>query len=179
MSDKFQQYLKQFDVELSKLPIALEIERRTGFPKTYAVGGVGVFAALLIFFNIWGSLLTNLLGFLYPAYASFKAIESVNKNDDTQWLIYWTVFGFLNVVEFFSDALLYWIPFYYTFKAALILYLILPQFQGAQFLYFKFVRPYLISEEKVIDGHFAKLKTKAASALGDIAAETGSEFKKD
>lgn len=35
---------------------------------------------------------------------------------------------------------------------------LVPQFQGAQFLYHKFLRPYLISEERVIDGHFAKLK---------------------
>ncbi|TPX58366.1 hypothetical protein PhCBS80983_g03192 [Powellomyces hirtus] len=170
-SDKFQQYLKQFDIELSKVPLAVEVERRTGFPKTYIVGGIGVFAGLLIFLNVWGQLLTNLLGFLYPAYASFKAVESSNKADDTQWLTYWVVFGFTNVIEFFSDFLLHWIPFYYMFKAGLIMYLILPQFQGAQFLYIKFIRPYLSSEERVIDGHFAKLRTQATSAMADVVAE--------
>ncbi|KAI9100404.1 TB2/DP1, HVA22 family-domain-containing protein [Phlyctochytrium arcticum] len=179
MSDKFQQYLKQFDVELSKVPLAVEVERRSGLPKTYIFGGFGVFLSVLIFLNVWGSLLTNLLGFMYPAYASFKAIESPNKADDTQWLTYWTVFGFLNVAEFFSDALLYWVPFYYSFKTALILYLILPQFQGAHNLYIKFVRPYLISEEKIIDGHFAKLKTKATAAVNEAVAEASNELKKD
>ncbi|KAI8999532.1 TB2/DP1, HVA22 family-domain-containing protein [Gaertneriomyces semiglobifer] len=170
MADKIQQFLKQFDIELSKVPLAVELERRTQFPKTYSVGGFLGFTAVLIFFNIWGSLLTNLIGFLYPAYASFKAIESTSKTDDTQWLTYWTVFGFLNVLEFFSDALMYWIPFYFTFKAALLLYLILPQFRGAEFLYGKFLRPYLLSNEKVVDGSFGKLKTKAAEVAGEASA---------
>jgi receptor expression-enhancing protein 5/6 len=66
--------------------------------------------------NVWGDLLTNLLGFLYPAYASFKALESHGVDDDKQWYIffsfrltYWVVFAFLNMIEFFSDILLYWL----------------------------------------------------------------------
>jgi receptor expression-enhancing protein 5/6 len=54
-------------------------------PKVYVVGGTGLVFFIMIFFNLWGDLLTNILGFVYPAYASFKAIESNNKEDDVQW----------------------------------------------------------------------------------------------
>ncbi|KAJ3300407.1 ER membrane protein DP1/Yop1 [Borealophlyctis nickersoniae] len=172
MADKVQYYLAQLNKELNKIPVAVEIEKRTQIPKTYIASGLGLVFFSLIFFNIWGSLLTNLLGFLYPAYRSFKAIESAGTKDDTQWLTYWTVFGFLNTIEFFSDTLLYWIPFYYTFKAALVLYLFLPQFQGAAFIYTRFVRPYLVSNEKIIDGQFSSLKNKAASFASDMAQES-------
>jgi receptor expression-enhancing protein 5/6 len=60
---------------------------------------------------------------------SFKAIESQGSADDTQWLTYWVVFGFLNVIEYFSDALLYWVPFYYALKVVAVLFLMLPQFR--------------------------------------------------
>jgi len=63
------------------------------------------------------------------AYASFKAIETADKADDKQWLTYWTVIGFLQMAEYFSDILLYWFPFYYLFKTLIVLYLALPQFR--------------------------------------------------
>lgn len=47
---------------------------------------------------------------------SVKAIESRNKEDDTQWLTYWVVYGLFSVAEFFSDIFLFWFPFYYAGK---------------------------------------------------------------
>ena len=47
---------------------------------------------------------------------SIKAIESYKKDDDTQWLTYWVVYGYFSIVEFFSDIFLSWFPFYYAGK---------------------------------------------------------------
>ena len=47
---------------------------------------------------------------------SCKAIESVDKDDDTMWLTYWVVFAFFGVIEYFTDILLWWIPFYFFLK---------------------------------------------------------------
>ena len=41
---------------------------------------------------------------------------------------YWVSFGFLTVLESAVNAV-YWFPFYYPFKLALILYMALPQFK--------------------------------------------------
>ncbi|KAJ1548803.1 ER membrane protein DP1/Yop1, partial [Cladochytrium tenue] len=138
---------------------------------TYFALGAGTILFVLVFFNVWGDFLTDILGFAWPAYQSFKAIESVDKNDDRQWLTYWTVFGFLNLIEFFSNIILYWIPFYYTFKAALILYLILPQTRGAIVIYNQVVRPYLLKEQAIIDSGLNKVKAKAGAAISEISAE--------
>ncbi len=40
---------------------------------------------------------SDLIGFLYPVYASIKAIESPAEDDDTLWLTYWLVFSFFKV----------------------------------------------------------------------------------
>ncbi len=53
---------------------------------------------------------SQIVGFVYPAYASFKAIESPDKHDDTMWLTYWVVFAVFSIAETFSDTLLWWFP---------------------------------------------------------------------
>ncbi|KAJ3243341.1 ER membrane protein DP1/Yop1 [Chytriomyces hyalinus] len=169
--DKAQIYLNQLDKELSKYPLAVEAEKRTHVPKTYMVAAVVGLFAILTIFNIFGALITTLLGFLWPAYQSYKAIEDSDKENDTQWLTYWTVFGFFNVIEVFTDVLLYWIPFYYAFKSVIILYLILPQFQGAKVVYVSIISPYLLKKQSGIDADIAKIKKQAASVVGDISKQ--------
>ncbi|KAJ3310338.1 hypothetical protein HDV04_005089 [Boothiomyces sp. JEL0838] len=155
----------QFDKELNKYPLAVEFEKRTNIPKVFVASALGFVFFLLIFLNIWGDLLTNLLGFVYPAYASFKALETTSTKDDVHWLTYWVVFGFFNLIEFFSDILLFWLPFYYFFKAAIILWLVLPQTMGANFVYSKIIRPFLVAEQNEIDASLDKFKNKVSSVI--------------
>ena len=49
---------------------------------------------------------------------SCKAIDSEEKDDDTQWLTYWVVFAFFSVVESITDLLMFWVPFYFLFKVS-------------------------------------------------------------
>ncbi|KAJ3049447.1 ER membrane protein DP1/Yop1 [Rhizophlyctis rosea] len=161
-------YFTQLDKILSTLPFTTLLEQKTRIPKTYFASGIAVVISVLIFLNIWASLLTNVIGFTYPAYMSFKAIESVDKRDDTQWLIYWTIFGFFNTIEFFSGVLLHWVPFYYPFKMAFLLYLHLPYFRGAEYLYETFIRPYLLSSSTRGERQFQGLKEKASFVIGQL-----------
>ncbi|CAO3677877.1 unnamed protein product [Rhizopus stolonifer] len=168
---KFKETVKKIDGELGKFKYANEFERRTGVPKSYVALGAAALGFVMIFFNIAGQLLTNFVSWIYPAYASFKAIESPSKEDDKQWLTYWTVIGFVQTVEYFSDILLYWFPFYYLFKTLLVLYLALPQFRGAETLYARFLRPYLLEAQVDIDARAEKLKEKIGGVFGSEKAE--------
>jgi len=170
VQEKFQYYNSQLDKELTKYPLAAKLEQNTNVPKTYIVYGAVGLVFLLIFFNFWGQLLSNVIGWLYPAYASFKAIETPDTKDDTQWLTYWTVFGFVNLVEFFSDLILYWMPFYYLFKTLFFLWLFLPPFKGAQTVYTKFLKPTLLTYQREIDGGVKNVAKKAGEVFNSAVS---------
>lgn len=109
-ADKAQNFLSQFDkevrlarsrsrgalpssssltrIQLSKYPALNNIEKQTGVPKVYSIGGLGFLYIFLIFLNFGGQFLTNLAGFLIPAYYSMNALLTTTKADDTQWLTY-------------------------------------------------------------------------------------------
>ncbi|GKT49309.1 protein yop-1 [Colletotrichum spaethianum] len=126
--DRVQNYIGQLDRELSKYPALNNIEKSTNVPKAYAVIGVASLYFFLIIFNLGGQLLTNFAGFVIPGYYSLNALFTANKQDDTQWLTYWVVFAFFTVAESLVNVV-YWFPFYFTFKFVFLLWLALPTFR--------------------------------------------------
>lgn len=77
---------------------------------------------------------------LYPLYASIKAIESPSKVDDQQWLTYWVLYSFVTLVELSFWKVFYWVPLWGYIKLVGACWLVLPQFNGAAFVYDYFVR---------------------------------------
>merc|ERR1712050_416207 len=125
-------------------------------------------------------IICNIVGFLYPAYESIRAIESTATKDDTKWLTYWVVYSSFIIVEFFSDYLLFWIPFYYVLKCALLLYCMLPQYNGSQLVYQYCIRPLFLEHQAKIDQALAKTKkmgSSLADQVVDEAKDIGSEIK--
>jgi len=119
--------------------------------------------------------LCSIVGFVYPAFKSFEAIESQVRGDDTQWLIYWTVYAFFSVIEVFVDYLLYWIPFYYAFKLAFLLWAMLPQTKGAKFIYDSFLKDFLKKNESKIDAALNEAKRSASSITSAATSSTGTK----
>ncbi|KAK3828354.1 MAG: TB2/DP1, HVA22 family-domain-containing protein [Benniella sp.] len=165
---KVRYYNAQLDKELNKYPQLNQLEAVTGVPKTYFVIGAGSFVFVMIFFNFAGKLLSNLLGWVYPAYRSFKALETPEKEDDKQWLTYWTVYGFVAILESFTDVLLYWFPFYFFLKTVFFLWLMVPSFNGAITVYNRLLRPFLLQHKGNIDSSYQNLKTKAAAVVSEL-----------
>lgn len=85
-------------------PCFCSTQDKTKVPKEYIVVGGSVVAAILMVLCIGLSGLTSIAGFAYPAYKSFQAIETKNKGDDTQWLVYWVIFALFSIVETFVGA---------------------------------------------------------------------------
>jgi receptor expression-enhancing protein 5/6 len=163
--------LKKLRGRLDNVPILVKAEDMTNIPKEFLViGGAFVFC-ILLFFGIGAGSLCNIVGFVYPAFKSFEAIEN-KKKDDTQWLIYWVVYAFFSILEVFIDILLYWIPFYYAFKMAFLLWAMLPQTKGAKFLYDSFLKDFLKKNESKIDAALNDAKRSASTVASEVVAAT-------
>ncbi|PLW05672.1 hypothetical protein PCANC_07106 [Puccinia coronata f. sp. avenae] len=158
--DKFNHFIAQIDKELSKYPALSKLEQKLQVPKAYGVLALGGLFSIFIFFNLFAGFLTNALGYGLPAYFSIQALESPSSGDDVQWLTYWTVFGFFTIIENFSDLILFWFPFYYTFKCIFIVWLMLPQTRGAQTMYQKALKPLV-----------ARTSSKKSSAAPETAPQ--------
>ncbi|XP_057953397.1 HVA22-like protein f isoform X2 [Malania oleifera] len=76
-------------------------------------------------------------------YASMRAIESPSTVDDQQWLTYWILYSFLTLFELSCWKILAWLPFWPYMKLLFCLWLVLPIFNGAAYIYEKFVRKYI------------------------------------
>ncbi|KAK6739814.1 hypothetical protein RB195_008358 [Necator americanus] len=114
------------------------IEEKTNVKREKLVYGTIAFLMIYFIIGALAQIISNVVGFVYPAYRSIKAVRSSVKEDDTQWLIYWIVFAWFSIVDFsvFST-----VPFYWLFKVVFLLYLHLPVFNGATVIYHNFIDP--------------------------------------
>ncbi|PVU84807.1 hypothetical protein BB560_004181, partial [Smittium megazygosporum] len=133
--------MEEFDKQLSTVPALNTLQSKTKIPKVYAVGAVGSVFLLLVIFQIGANFLVNLFGYGYAAFASIGALQTPGKEDDSQWLTYWVIYGLLNLFEYFTSFVLYWIPFYFLLKTIFLAWLMLPSTRGAERLYNGYILP--------------------------------------
>lgn len=119
------------------------MEDKTGYPKVYFFGAISFLLSGILTLIGGAKLIVDLLGFVYPAYMSFKSMDS-GSQDDTQWLTYWVVFSFFSIFESCLGILVHFIPFYFWIKIGLIIWMYYPQTQGAKMIYEQALRPILL-----------------------------------
>ncbi|OQV11723.1 Sodium/nucleoside cotransporter 1 [Hypsibius exemplaris] len=170
--DEVEAWLKSSDNFLA--PYATLAEQKTGVNRAYIFAGIlGVITLLLLFGGqSFAGFLSHLITFLYPAIASLKALETRQKDDDTKWLTYWVVFGFLGLFEFVGETLLSVLPFYYVVKTAFQLWLCLPgDCNGSLIVYHRVLRPLAVRFLKIDSG---SAKGKIGAHLNNAADKTAS-----
>lgn len=142
------------------------IEHHTGVSSHLILIGLGVCLAF-VFIGYFDIYITNIVGILYPAYWSIKAIESSGVDDDKQWLTYWVVFGLFSIIDLFSGFILHFIPFYFFIKLSFLIWCFMPNFKGAIFVYDKFLVKLFKKYETVLD----KVANDINGGVGNVYKE--------
>ncbi|XP_028416502.1 receptor expression-enhancing protein 5-like [Dendronephthya gigantea] len=156
-----------------------KIEEKTKVNRLHIfLGAIGLFSLYLIF-GYGAALIVNALGAMYPAYASVKAVESIDKDDDTQWLIYWIVYAAFTVVEYFSDFLFSWFPFYFLAKLIFLCWCMAPiSSNGSTFIYHRFIKPFVVKHQSEIDEALNEARSAASSAANTAMDQAKNEAMK-
>jgi len=148
--EQAQTYLDPLSDHFKDVPVVKTIAEKLNVPTSYVAIGSVLVVFLMVFLGLGSGLIVNLVGILYPAYMSFKAIESEDPEDDKQWLTYWAVFAIYSFADHFIDILFFWVPFYHTIKLIVLIYMFWPKTRGALVVYDMIIRPYFkMYEEKI------------------------------
>ena len=146
---------------LNKIEAATNVKRHTLF-----LGGL-CFIVFYLAVGYAANFLCYFLGFVFPTYASVKAIETGNVADDTKWLTYWLVFSTVNFLEIF----LLWIPLYYLLKFFLLVWCMFPgPWSGTTFIYNFLICPFVMRHRDKFDTAISEV-AKHVRQAAEKAAE--------
>jgi Protein involved in membrane traffic len=149
--DQVNQKIDELTKHFEQIPILKSLSQKTGVPLGQIILGVMVILFLLVLIGVGTNSIIHLIGILYPAYMSFKAIETKEEEDDTLWLTYWVVFAAYNFADRFIDYLFFWVPFYFVIKLLVLVYMFFPQTRGAEKVYKIFIGPFFRQYQSSID----------------------------
>merc|ERR1719379_1590774 len=168
---------KAFDKKAKRFLPAREVAEFLGVEPAQVALAFIVFLLGFLLFGIGGNLITQLVGFVYPAYESFKALEPDNEKRENPrmmrtWLTYWIVYSLFSVVEVFVDYILYWVPLYYLLKLVFLIWLMIPRLGGAELVYKVLIEPSLRQYRKRIDVAIDDAQEKINKATKDLKGVT-------
>ncbi|KAI0102241.1 TB2/DP1, HVA22 family-domain-containing protein [Nemania sp. FL0031] len=115
-------------------------------------------------FNIIAHFFASIASFLFPLFASYKALKTSDPAQLTPWLMYWSVLSCALLAESWTEFILAWIPFYSWMRLAFLLWLVLPSTQGARVLYEGYLHPYLEENELAIEDFIASAHDRIRAA---------------
>jgi receptor expression-enhancing protein 5/6 len=175
----FDKYDTMLDKQVCDIELLNMLQQKTQVKRTYLVAAF----TTVLFMSFWACLGTpficDIVGFFYPTYMSFKAIESNAASDDRHWLTYWVVFAFLSVLEVGANFILSWFSYYYYAKLIFLIFCFHPEYKGAEKVYDHVIRPIMKRYETQVDKSVDMARKRVERAAEFAKANNSAELKKD
>ena len=156
----------QFSIVDKWKEIMKAIKEKTGIDGIYVILFLLV-CVILVYLGIFGTLITNMVGTLYPGFSTIKAMEK-NQAKKKEWLTYWVVFGFFIIVDMFSGIIMKIIPFYFVLKILFLIWMFLPGSSGCFIVYNYVILKLFKSIEDKVDFFFDESKKITSQVSKDI-----------
>jgi len=118
-------FLVKMDALAEVDQIKMIAEKAQQPPKTVAMGltGVGIFVALMFaLFAVGMKMLLELSVYIPAVIKSIKAIESKEKDDDTELLSFWVVYCFFTICDPLIGMVFFWVPYFGLVKFLFLQY---------------------------------------------------------
>ena len=126
------------------------IYQKTGIKGIYVVIAL-IISVILVYYNIFDSVITNFVGTFYPSMATISSIYKNDLKEQKDWLTYWTVFSCFVLLDMFSPIIIKVVPFYLVIKIILLIWLFMPGSNGRTLIYAIIVRKILGKYEEKVD----------------------------
>ena len=142
------------------------IQEKTGIKGIFVILGL-VLCVIFVYFNIFDSIITNLVGTLYPAFWTIKSLEQNSVEEQKKWLTYWVVFGSFIIVDMSSPVIVKFIPFYFVLKILFLIWLFMPGSSGCTIVYYLVVKKIFRYYEDRIESYVVGAKDYANDMFKD------------
>eukprot|EP00347_Sterkiella_histriomuscorum_P013152 403365811 len=139
MKEKLLAVTKIMQKHAKRIPFLDKLEKKTKVDQGVILFGVLVFTFVMVVALFGLQLATLYVTVLYPGYQTLKALDS--QKNETDWLVYWTIFGIFSLIEELLYFIFNIIPLYSLLRLGFFVYLWLPKTQGALVIYEMVVSP--------------------------------------
>ena len=142
------------------------IQEKTGIKGIFVILGL-VLCVVFVYFNILDTIITNLVGTLYPAFWTIKSLEQNLVEEQKKWLTYWVVFGSFIIIDMSSVVIVKFIPFYFVLKILFLIWLFMPGSNGCTIIYYLVVKKIFRYYEDKIESYVVGAKDYANDIFND------------
>ncbi|KAK8805035.1 hypothetical protein WA171_007000 [Blastocystis sp. BT1] len=163
-------YFSLIDEKTKDIEFLKSWEKKTNMRRCHLVLCMLGAAVVLGYLLLGLPFISNMIGFVYPAYFSLVALNSKDREDDTKWLTYWVVFGFFSIIESIVSIFAKLNVMYYIVKIVMLVCCFIPDIDLANVLYRDCVSPFLSKHEDKIDSTINKVTETIEKKVKEVVS---------